>query len=470
MIDRERVRRSAAWRAFEMAGSEGLSFLIFIVTARLLIPEDFGVVAIAGAILQLCAVTLHRGLPDALIQAAHLDDGQVRAALTLSILGGIAMAVAVMLLAWPLGWLMNRDHFPPIMAALAPVLVIQAATLPLHAILRRRFEFRQIALRTLAATGLGGLVAIHLAGQGAGPWALVAQQWVATLVGALLVVWFSPVRPWPLKLSRQALEPLLAVARPVLMGGFLMHSTRRLDTVALALFVSDHDVGVYFLVARLVFSVQLVTTHSIGDLSLVVLSRLQSEPHRLAGALRRAFRLTAYACLLCFGGLVTFASLLVPILFGAEWADAVVPLQAFAALSAFAALATVANQALVAIGAADDAGRLSVQSSGLQVAAIFGGAALGLLPMVIALGVVQAVMLWPTIRRVCARAGIAPATIVGDLGPIVAGWTLALAAGWVASRAPWSGLVIELLPGVVFGMVMLAWGLRWRDTLFGRLG
>jgi O-antigen/teichoic acid export membrane protein len=470
MIDRARVTNSAAWRAIEMAGSEGLSFLIFVVTARLLVPEEFGVVAIAGAILQVGAVLLHRGLPDALIQAVRLDDDQVRSALTLSILGGAAMAAVIILLAWPVGWLMGRDHFPPIMAALAPVLVIQGATLPLHAILRRRFEFRQIAVRTLGATALGGLAAIYLAGQGAGSWALVAQQWVASLVGALLIFRFSPVRPWPLRLSRDALEPLLAVARPVLVGGFLMQSTRRLDAVALGLFVTDHEVGLYFLVARLVLSVQLVTTYSIGELGLVVLSRLQSDPHRLAAAIRRAFRLTAYACLLCFGGLVVTAGFLVPLLFGPEWADAVLPLQVLAALSAFGALATVGNQALVAIGAATDAGRLSARSSVLQVIAIFGGAALGLMPMVIALGAVQAVMLWPTILRICAHTRVAPMDFMRDLAPILGGWTLALAAGWGATRAPWSGVVMELLPGVAFGVVMLACGLRWRHTLFGRLG
>jgi len=470
VIDRGRVANSAVWRAIEMAGSEGLSFLVFVVMARLLVPEDFGVVAIAGAIIQLGAVLLHKGLPDALIQAVRLDDGQVRSALTLSMLGAAAMTAVIVLLAWPLGWIMGRDHFPPIMAALAPVLVIQGFTLPLHAILRRRFEFRQIAIRTLLGTVAGGLVAIYLADQGAGSWALVAQQWVASVVGALLVYRFSPVRPWPLALSRDALEPLLAVARPVVMGGFLLHSTRRLDAVALGLFVTDHEVGLYFLIARLVLSVQLVTTYSIGELGMVFLSRLQSDPLRLAAAVRRAFRLTAYACLLCFGGLVVAAPLLVPLLFGAEWADAVRPLQALAALSGFAALAAVGNQALVAIGAAGDAGRLSARSSVLQVLAIFGGAALGLMPMVIALGAAQAVMVWPTLARICAHTRIAPMILVRDLAPIMVGWTLALGAGWAASRAPWSGIAMELLPGVAFGAVMLAFGLRWRDSLFGRHG
>lgn len=470
MIDRARVTRSALWRAVEMAGSEGLSFLIFLVMARLLVPEEFGVVAIAGAIVQVAAVVLHRGLPDALIQASKLDDEQIRSALTLSILAASAMTLVIVVAAWPLGWLLGRDHFPTIMIALAPVLVLQGAMLPLHAILRRRFEFRAIAVRTLAATSIGGAVAIVLAHRDWGPWALVAQQWLSTVIGALLVYKFSPVRPWPLRISRDAVEPLLDVARPVLVGGFLMHSTRRFDAVALGLFVTDHEVGLYFLVARLVFSVQLLTTYSIGDLGLVVLSRLQSEPAKLAAAVRRAFRLTAYTCLLCFGGLMIAAPSLVPLLFGEDWSDAVVPLQAMAALSAFGALATVATQVLVAVGAADDAGRISAQSSLLQLVAIFGGAALGLMPMVVALGVVQAAMLWPALKHIGERTRLDRATVLRDLVPIVAGWLLALAAGWGVSSAQLTGIALQVLPGLAFAGVMLGCGLVWRRSLFGRLG
>jgi O-antigen/teichoic acid export membrane protein len=119
VIDRANVARSAAWRAVEMAGSEGISFLSFLVMARLLVPEEFGVVAIAGAIVQLAAVVLHRGLPDALIQASNLDDEQVRSALTLSLIGGCALVLAIVAVAWPLGWLLERSHFPVILVALA---------------------------------------------------------------------------------------------------------------------------------------------------------------------------------------------------------------------------------------------------------------------------------------------------------------------------------------------------------------
>lgn len=470
MIDRARVTHSAAWRALEMAGSEGLSFLIFLATARLLVPEEFGVVAIAGAIVQVAAVVLHRGLPDALIQAPHLDDDQIRSALTLSILGAGAMTLVIVAAAWPLGWLLGRDHFPAILAALAPVLLLHGATLPIHAILRRRFEFRAIAMRTLAATAIGGLVAIVLADRDAGAWALVAQQWVAMLIGAVLIFRFSPIRPWPLRLSRDAIEPLLDVARPVLVGGFLMQSTRRFDAVALGLFVTDHEVGLYFLVARLVLSVQLLTTHSIGELGLVVLSRMRGDPEKLAAAIRRAFRLTAYACLLCFGGLMVIAASLVPLLFGSEWIDAIRPLQVMAALSAFGALATVATQVLVAVGAATEAGQISARSSFLQLLAIFGGAALGLMPMVIALGAVQALMLWPALARIAERTRLERATVVRDLAPIVGAWLVALAIGWGLSESTLNGVALQILPGLAFAAVMVCCGLLWRRSLFGRLG
>jgi O-antigen/teichoic acid export membrane protein len=463
------VARTAGWRVLEIVGSEGLSFLVFVAMARLLVPGEFGIVAIAGAMVQLGMAVLQRGLPDALVQAHRLDDRQIRCAFALSVAAGAAMAIGLVLLAWPLAWLLGREGFAPILAALAPILIVQAAAIPLHAVLQRRFDFRAIALRTLVATVAGGMLAMVLAWQGAGAWALVAQQWTVTLVGAALILRFSPIRPWPLTLRRDALEPLLAVARPVLFGSVLMQATRRLDAVALALFVTDHEVGLYFLVARLILSVQLVTTHSIGEVGLAVLARLQAEPKRLGLAIRRAFRLTAFACLVCFGGLLVCAGPLVPLLFGEAWIGAVRPLQVLAALTAFGALTTVSGQVLVAVGAAGDAGRLAAWSALLQLVALFGGAALGLMPMVVALGLVQTVLLWPALRRVAAHTGVSVAAVARDLLPIVAGWLVAIAAAWGAAHTSAGAAIPLVMPGLAFTAVMAACGLHWRRSLFGRL-
>ncbi len=109
-----RTSKSVAWRTLETAGSEGLSFLMFVVMARLLMPEDFGLVALASSIVMSLQCLLQFGLPEALIQREKLSHETIKAAMSASLMLGLALLALAWALAWPLAWVLDRDEFPPI--------------------------------------------------------------------------------------------------------------------------------------------------------------------------------------------------------------------------------------------------------------------------------------------------------------------------------------------------------------------
>ncbi len=391
-----------------------------------------------------------------MIQRATLSDENVRSAMGASMLLGLALFLLTWVIAWPLALLLGRPEFPPIFLALSSVLLLQSLSFPLHGMLRRVLDLKSIAIRTLTATTAGGLVAAWMAWRGFGAWSLVGQQLTVAGVGLLMLLRVSRIRPWPFRFRRDEFAPLLAVARPFMLGQFATQAARRLDTVALGLFLGNHEVGIYFLVTRLIQAAQVVSQFSIGEIALAVLSRLQADPVRLQAGIRRAIRLTGFVCLFCFGGLSLVAMGFVPVLFGAQMADAAEPLRVLALFATGGALTFTCVHVLVSAGAASVSSWLAVVASLVQLVAVFIAARFGMMPLVYAIGIAQLIMVLPAFWLIQRHTGVPALTLVGDQVPIVLGFA---AAWWLGAKAILDdGLSATGLGALVFVVLMLTGG------------
>ena len=248
----------------------------------------------------------------------------------------------------------------------------------------------------------------------------------------------------------------MAVARSFMLGQFATQSARKLDSVALGLFLGNHEVGIYFLVTRLIQAAQTVSQFSIGEISLAVLSRLQHDPVRLRDGIRRALRLTGFACLLLFGGLAVVAPTFVPTLFGEQMGDAAQPLRVLALFATAGALISTCIHVLISAGGSRASSRLAVLAAVLQLAAVFAMARYGMMSLVYAIGITQLLMLVPSFALINRYAGVSVSKLLVDQSLIVTTFILA----WLLSTQalPFTGLAGTLLAPVAFAVVMLAGG------------
>ena len=419
MLNASTVSRSVFWRVVEAGGNEIVALLSFVVMARILAPDDFGAVAIATALVLVLQILLFTGLPDAMIQRPELDRQTIDTAMASSLALGAFLLLVAVILAWPVSFALARPAFPQVFLALAPTLLFNAVSMPLHALLRRQMDYRAIALRTLVANGVSVVVGIALGLAGAGFWSLVAIQWVQVLLGMILLIYFTGERPWRLSWHRASLASLLPVARPVMVGGFCGEVGRRLDLVVVAYFADNHQVGLYFLITRLLRAVQAVTQHSSSELGLVMFSRLQDDPAMFQSGLRRAWRLATFGCLLGFGALAAVAPGVVPLVFGVDWVQAVPPLQIFALFATAGALTMTLSSILVAAGHAALASRLSIATAFILVLVAAVAARYGLVVLAIAMGCAQVVLLGPFLMAIQARVAPMSGRLLLDILPLL---------------------------------------------------
>lgn len=344
------MARSAVWRLAEVAGVEALSFGFMTFLARLLVPADFGIVAMASFFTTLSQPLLFHGLPLAMIQADDLGEARRDSVFWANMACGIALSSALLVLCWPVSLLMGKPMLGWVLAALAPLPLLFAAIGVYQAGLRREMGFRSLAIRAVCSVCAGGTVGVALAFGGWGVWSLVSQQLAYAAMNLAVLLMAGHWRPaWRLDWS-----DIRALSR---VGGQISGTTL-LDTLSqsgllllIGFSLPAAEVGLFFLARRLVLSLFLFTTCSISEISLPVLSRLHAKPEAHRDAVYTSLRITALTCLPAFGGVALTAKPLVEALFGNHWLGSVRALQLLVLAGIPQALQIVAMTIFTSAGA-----------------------------------------------------------------------------------------------------------------------
>jgi len=180
-----RKRRSLTGKTVEGLFWSGLGsatfalsqLVVVAVLARLLVPEEFGLVTAAGTVTGLSFIFVNLGVAPAIVQQRELTDSHIATGVTLSVMMGFAMGVIVAGLSPAIAWFYGMPELTPVLATLALLFPISSFGLVAGALLQRDMRFRRLSLRNLSSYIVGyGIVSIVLAFLGFGVWALVFGQ------------------------------------------------------------------------------------------------------------------------------------------------------------------------------------------------------------------------------------------------------------------------------------------------------
>lgn len=318
-------RKMSGWAAIaglEAASRLFLQVLTTAVLARLLTPDDFGTTALVLTVVTIFNVFVAVPFEEPLSQRKHLRGIHVRTALAAS----WAMGLLFLALSVPIGWGLGRHYDVPDLAFLLPaaslMLFPNVAVVIATAVARRRQAFNSIALSSLVGNVAGTVAAIGLGFLGAGLWALIAFRVVAIFAQAVVLVWLvgMSLRPtW----SRRHYTDLAGFAWTILWDRLTDNLTYLLFNFMVASMFGIGVLGQFNMAMRVIepvrgaviavshnlsFSLFLPAAHGAGDLAFLV---------------RRFCARTALVTSPIFFGIAAVAPLLVPVLAGPGWEQAV---------------------------------------------------------------------------------------------------------------------------------------------------
>ena len=316
----KRVARGLMWTLLDTWGSQLLALVIFIILARLLEPEDFGLVALASVFVALGQLFVDQGLGDAIVQRRSLTRRQLDTAFWASLATGAILTGAGVLLAAPTATLLGDPRLEPILQVLSLVFVIAAFDSIQLALMRREMNFRAIALRRLGAVAVGGIVGIGLAFAGFGAWALVAQTLASDVVAVAMLWRVSPWRP-SFSFSRADFRSLFGFGIKVVSTDLLTFISRNSDNLLIGVFLGPVALGYYAVAFRILDTSQVLLVAAARRLVFPVFSRLQHDADRVRRAYIRLSRSSSALTLPGYIGLALVAREAIVVIFGQKWAD-----------------------------------------------------------------------------------------------------------------------------------------------------
>ena len=346
---RTQALRAMSWSLGGQVGQQLARLAVTIVLSRLLLPEDFGLVAMVGAFAGFAAVFTDAGVSGAVIQRVGLERKHIEAATWLALVLGVLLAVVTVAAAPLIARFYGRSSLEPLTIGFAIDFLVAAPGVVPGALLSRELRFGALVRAELAGTLVGGTVAIVQASLRPSPWPIVVFLVVSDLLTSalLLRVQRTPVR---LKPNHAAIRDLWQFAGGQLGDAAVNYWSRNADNVLVGKVLGSEALGIYSrCYVILLFPVQQVA-QVVNRVMFPAMSTVQGDRRRIRAAYRRTVAVVSVVIFPCSAFLVVAAHPLVIAVLGRHWAAAIPVLRVFAAIAAIQCVGTTTGWLYQATG------------------------------------------------------------------------------------------------------------------------
>jgi PST family polysaccharide transporter len=334
------------WAVVSRPIVEVLSLVSMVVLARLVAPADFGRYAVALIVLDLGSVT-GQGVGVALVQRKTVTREHLQAGLALALLSGLALVVLIVIAARLVVEPIYGGETADLVLLIAPVALLSAAASVPLAILQRRLEFRRLSTLTVIMPLVTAVTSIALALAGMNGVALVLGAVAGGVAGTtVLWVWACPPPP---HLRRTAVQELLSYGGPASLAAVSWVGFRNCDYAIIGARLGPLQAGFYYRAYTVAVEYQKKASKVMDLLGFPLLSRARTvdEQRMLRGRMVRMETLVLFPALTL---LAIVAPVLIPWIFGDQWASATVPTQILAIGGAATLVIDAVGAGLMATG------------------------------------------------------------------------------------------------------------------------
>lgn len=340
------------WKLLERFGTQGLQFIIQIILARLLLPSDYGILALVVIFITIANVFVQSGLSTSLIQKKVVDQVDYSSVLYISL--GIAVILYCLLYftAPLIGVFYNNDSLVLVLRVLALTLFPGAFNSIQNAIVSRTMQFKRLFYSSVGAGVVSGIVGIYLAYHDFGIWALVFQQ-LTNQICITLILWFTVKWRPTLQFSLERVKVLYSFGWKLLVSSLIDTTYRDLRSLIIGKVYTPTMLGYY---NRGQQFPQLLISNINGSIQSVMLPALaaqQDYTDRLKSMMRRSIVTSSFIVFPMMVGLAVVAEPLVLLLLTEKWLPSVPFIQIFCISYTLMPIHTANLQAINAMGRSD---------------------------------------------------------------------------------------------------------------------
>lgn len=318
---KDKTVKGTFWSAADAFLGQGVTFIVGLVLARLLSPEEYGLIGIVTIFTTIMLGVVDSGFSNALIRKKEVSDKDYSTLFIINMAMSIFMYVVLFVTAPAIAHFFSRPQLIELCRVMGLLLIFQALSIVQYTILSRKIDFKTKTKASVISAVVSGIIGIVMALLGGGVWSLVAQQLSKQLLYSICLWFFN--RWWlRLRFSLESLKYMWGFGWKLLVSGLLNNIWNQLYQTIVGKFYSPATLGQYSRSKEYasIFSSNFASI--VQRVSYPVLSQVQDDKERMVSAYRRVIKMTMFVTAICMISLGAVSEPLIFCLIGPQWHEA----------------------------------------------------------------------------------------------------------------------------------------------------
>ena len=330
MVKEESLKKKTVngviWSAIDRFSTQGIQFIFSILIARLLMPSDYGVIAMLGIFLAVSQTFIDSGFGTALVQKANRTETDFSTVFYFNIVVAILFYILLWFSSPYIASFYNIPMLEDVTKVVALILVFGALSGIQSAKLSIAINFKTRAKISVISAISTGCVGLYLAYNGYGAWALVFQMVFSSFLGTILLWYFVRWVP-KLVFSWQSFRQLFSFGSKLLASALLDTTYNNIYPLVIGRVYSSTSLGLYSRASGLAQYPSSNITGVLQSVTFPVLCSIQNDENRLTDAYKRFIRMSAFIIFPLMIGLASVADPFIRVVLTDKWEGAIYLLQ-----------------------------------------------------------------------------------------------------------------------------------------------
>ncbi|SHF43447.1 Membrane protein involved in the export of O-antigen and teichoic acid [Mariniphaga anaerophila] len=347
-----KATKGMLWSAVDKFAAKAGQFIIGVILARLLMPEDFGLIGMLSIFIAISQIFIDSGMGSGLIQKKSRTNTDFSTVFIFNFAISCLFYLTLFFSAQPIARFYDMPQLVILTRVLAINIIINSLAIVQRSRLTINIDFKTIAKVNVTSVFAGGIIAIFLAYQGWGVWALVIQRIVYSLTSTLML-WFLNRWRFTIQFSKKSFNRLFSYGSKLLIAGLYAQTMHEVYNIVIGKAYSASELGYYTRAKSFAEMTAGTVSGILHQVTFPILASLQDDKDRMVSVYSRLIKMAAFFVIPAMTLLSLMSEPLIRLLLTDKWISVVVLLQWMSFARIFHPISVINMNILNAVGRSD---------------------------------------------------------------------------------------------------------------------
>jgi len=346
------ILSSFLWKFSERIIAQFVSLIVSIILARLLSPDNYGVVGIVMVFINIADVFVVSGLSASLVQKKDADSVDFSTIFYCSFVFSIIIYIILFAISPSVASFYNEQSLTNVLRVFSIKIIISSFNSIQHAYVQRKMIFKKFFFSTIIGTLISGIIGIVMSYHNFGVWAIVSQYLANAVIDTVVLFFIVPWRP-SLEFSFRSAHELISFGWKVLMTDLISQIFNNIRSFFIGKIYTPADLAYYNKGQQIPNLIGNNVDSSISSVLFPVMSNHSDDKEKIKDITQKSLKITSYIIFPLLAGLAAISKPLVNILLTSKWEQSVIYIQLSCVAQALLTVTNINLQAIKAIGRSD---------------------------------------------------------------------------------------------------------------------